>query len=76
MRDTATLLPILCRLSDIAHAEGQISSAELSKACAEYEDEMIPRSFGWVQKSGGSKLMVPSPASEIQRLPLTRVTAN
>ncbi|KAH7393682.1 hypothetical protein BKA64DRAFT_746705 [Cadophora sp. MPI-SDFR-AT-0126] len=57
MRDAATILPLLVRL--YTHAQqGKGSSTEaITAACKEYEDEMIHRTFEWVAKSGGSKIL-------------------
>lgn len=59
MRDTSVLLPILVKLAKKCHSTGKgLVLADLNAACKEYEDEMIPRGFGWVRKSGGDTLMV------------------
>lgn len=58
MRDTATALPLLQRLAEIKDAAGEISENAIASACKEFEDEMIPRGMEWVQKSGGSKIVV------------------
>lgn len=57
MRDTATLLPILMQLNEKAKS-GKVSTATVEAACNEYEAEMIPRAFGWVDKSGGTNAFV------------------
>jgi len=58
MRDVATVLPLLKRLDDRANATGSVPNEMVVEACMEYEAEMIPRAFEWVQKSGGSTLCV------------------
>lgn len=57
MRDTTSLLPVLLELSNKAKA-GSLSSNDVEDACKRYEDEMIPRAFEWVAKSGGTKFFV------------------
>jgi hypothetical protein len=57
MRDTATLLPILLNLNRLAQSR-PLQNADFEAACKEYEDEMMPRAFKWVEKSGGTKLFV------------------
>lgn len=58
MRDVATVLPLLSKLSDIMEASSSVSTGTVAELCNEYEAEMIPRAFEWVQKSGGSKIVV------------------
>jgi hypothetical protein len=58
MRDAATILPLLKKLSEIKEAEGVLSQGSVARLCKEYEDEMIPRAFEWVKKSGGSEIVV------------------
>lgn len=53
MRDTATALPIILRLAQAAEANKSPSKEDYRTACEDYEKEVIPRSFEWVQKSGG-----------------------
>ncbi|KAK3112403.1 hypothetical protein LTR53_011350 [Teratosphaeriaceae sp. CCFEE 6253] len=57
MRDTATILPILVRLDRQYRESRQLSRGVVKQACAEYEDEMIPRAFSWVRKSGGRTIV-------------------
>ncbi|KAK5688095.1 hypothetical protein LTS10_000073 [Elasticomyces elasticus] len=57
MRDTATMLPILVRLNQEAQGDRNLSRSAIQMACAEYEDEMIPRAFAWVRKSGGRTII-------------------
>ncbi|KAF5859194.1 hypothetical protein ETB97_003207 [Aspergillus alliaceus] len=58
MRDTATALPLIERLAVMSNPGVRPTTEDISRACEEYEAEMIPRSFSWVQKSGG-KTVVP-----------------
>lgn len=58
MCDTATALPLLVRLSGMASLDGRVDSSEVKQACKEYEKEVIPRAFEWVQKSGGGNMVV------------------
>lgn len=54
LRDTTALLPVLLDLSNKSKV-GSLSSEDVENACKTYEDEMIPRAFEWVAKSGGTK---------------------
>lgn len=56
--DTATALPLLVRLSTMASSNGSVDPRDVRQACKEYEGEMIPRAFEWVQKSGGGNMVV------------------
>jgi hypothetical protein len=58
MLDTTIILPLLKRLQKSAKATGTNTSREVSEACAEFEREMIPRAFYWVNESGGCKAVV------------------
>jgi hypothetical protein len=62
LSDTATVLPLLARLSSMALASplGKVEKSEIIKACGEFEAEMMPRAFEWVKKSGGDKMVVRS----------------
>ena len=53
MQDTATALPLLKQLNQEKVLEHVIKIDDISRACMMLEDEMIPRAFSWVQKSGG-----------------------
>jgi hypothetical protein len=57
MRDTSVLLPLLLELNEKAKSDA-LSNVAIGRVCREYEDEMIPRTFSWVQKSGGTAAMV------------------
>lgn len=57
MQDTSVLLPILVKLNDKAKS-GKVGRAEAEAACREYEQEMMPRAFGWVDRSGGTTAFV------------------
>ncbi|KAH7114917.1 hypothetical protein EDB81DRAFT_893025 [Dactylonectria macrodidyma] len=54
MQDTATILPLLTKLASQPYKP---STQDIERAGQEYEDEMIPRAFTWVAKSGGSNFM-------------------
>jgi len=58
MRDTASLLPQLVKLNAQVKSGKLPSTEELAAACKVYEDEMIPRAFDWVRKSGGDQQIV------------------
>lgn len=58
MRDTATALPLLVRLSHLKTSPAGIDSRDVTEACEKYEAEMMPRAFEWVKKSGGANIMV------------------
>jgi 2-polyprenyl-6-methoxyphenol hydroxylase-like FAD-dependent oxidoreductase len=55
MLDTTIIAPLLERLNQAAQKNGSVSTAEVAAACGEYEREMIPRAFEWVELSGGTK---------------------
>ncbi|KAG9256519.1 uncharacterized protein F5Z01DRAFT_697201 [Emericellopsis atlantica] len=52
MRDTAEVLPRILKLKEAAAGPDPLSIIEIKKQCQEYEQDMIPRAFEWVQKSG------------------------
>ncbi|KAK2599701.1 hypothetical protein N8I77_011433 [Diaporthe amygdali] len=54
MRDAAMALPLLVQLAERARS-GELSDKYVEDACETFEDEMIPRTFEWVQKSGGKE---------------------
>lgn len=58
MRDTATLLPIILELFETARTGKSCTTNDIARACQQYGDEMIPRSFAWVKKSGGIQPVV------------------
>jgi hypothetical protein len=58
MLDTTFIAPLLERLNKSAEARGHVSTGEVAAACQEYEKEMIPRAFEWVELSGGTKAVV------------------
>ncbi|KAE8325364.1 FAD/NAD(P)-binding domain-containing protein [Aspergillus sergii] len=62
MQDAATALPLIERLAVSSKSRARPTTEDISRACQVYEDEMIPRSFSWVQKSGG-RTVVPLDAS-------------
>ncbi|KAL2837591.1 hypothetical protein BJX68DRAFT_272986 [Aspergillus pseudodeflectus] len=53
MQDAATALPLIETLAALSKSQARPTTEDISLACQEYEDEMIPRTFSWVQKSGG-----------------------
>lgn len=61
MRDTVSLLSTLLNLSRISTTRS-LSRDDVEHACKEYEDEMMPRAFEWVEKSGDTTLFVSSTA--------------
>ena len=54
MKDAAVLLPFIVQLADSAKLNKHATDLEVMSACERYENEMIPRTFAWVQKSGGT----------------------
>lgn len=54
MKDAAVLLPLIVQLADLAKLNKHATSLQIAGACEKYENEMIPRTFAWVQKSGGN----------------------
>lgn len=57
MRDAAMALPLLVQLAERARS-GELSDKHVEDACETFEGEMIPRTFEWVQKSGGKETIV------------------
>ncbi|PCD39382.1 hypothetical protein FGRA07_00653 [Fusarium graminearum] len=55
MLDAKVIVPFLERLNYLAEKTGSVSEEAIEAACDEYEREMIPRSFDWVEASGGTK---------------------
>ena len=58
MFDTTVAVPLIQRLHDIAETSGRVSTTACAAACREFEAEMIPRAFRWVEDSGGFKAVV------------------
>ena len=54
MKDAAVLLPFIVQLADLAKLNKHATNLEVTSVCERYENEMIPRTFAWVQKSGGT----------------------
>lgn len=59
MCDTVSLLSTLLNLSRISATRG-LSREDVENACKEYEDEMMPRAFDWVEKSSDTNVFVSS----------------
>lgn len=57
MRDAAMALPLLTGLAERAKS-GELEDRQVEDACKSFEDEMIPRTFEWVKKSGGDQAIV------------------
>lgn len=57
MRDAAMALPLLTELAERARS-GELESKQIADVCKAFEDEMIPRTFEWVKKSGGNETIV------------------
>ncbi|KAF4553884.1 FAD-binding domain-containing protein 42 [Elsinoe fawcettii] len=58
MRDTATALPLLSDLAATASTHGgRVITDEVAEKLKLFEDEVMPRAFGWVRKSGGTTLV-------------------
>ncbi|OBS15261.1 hypothetical protein FPOA_13854 [Fusarium poae] len=55
MLDTTVIAPLIQRLDKAMAADGVLETEVVAAACAEYEREMIPRTFYWVEASGGTK---------------------
>ncbi|KUL84953.1 hypothetical protein ZTR_07906 [Talaromyces verruculosus] len=54
MLDAKVILPFMERLNNLAKASGSVSEDAIATACTEYEEEMIPGAFEWVEASGGT----------------------
>jgi hypothetical protein len=57
MRDAAMALPLITRLAERAKSDS-LYDEHFENACKNFEDEMIPRTFEWVKKSGGDVVIV------------------
>lgn len=57
MRDAAMALPLLVELAQRARSD-DLGDKHVEDACKVFEDEMIPRTFEWVKKSGGDETIV------------------
>lgn len=57
MRDAGMALPLLTELAERARS-GELGDKHIEDACKTFEDEMIPRTFEWVKKSGGNETIV------------------
>ncbi|KIW16911.1 hypothetical protein PV08_04101 [Exophiala spinifera] len=57
MRDTETMLPLVTELAEYAEEHKSLPSTVIAEKLAQYEAEMIPRAFEWVEKSGGTTIM-------------------
>ncbi|KAL5592397.1 hypothetical protein FOBRF1_013423 [Fusarium oxysporum] len=55
MLDTTVISPLIQRLDKVMAADGELETEVVAAACEEYESEMIPRTFYWVETSGGTK---------------------
>jgi hypothetical protein len=56
--DCDQALRMLTRLASCASTSGFVDGTAVVQACKEYEDEMMPRAFGWVKASGGANMVV------------------
>ncbi|KAH8763103.1 hypothetical protein F5883DRAFT_716127 [Diaporthe sp. PMI_573] len=63
MRDAAMALPLVTELAERARS-GDLGDKHVEDACKAFEDEMIPRTFEWVKKSGGHET-IPYDSSKI-----------
>lgn len=57
LRDAATILPLLVKLASAARCGNTPTTKDVEIGCRNYEEEMIPRAFEWVQKSGGTNIV-------------------
>ncbi|KAH7475977.1 hypothetical protein FOMA001_g11745 [Fusarium oxysporum f. sp. matthiolae] len=55
MLDTTVISPLIQRLDKAMSTDGVVTNEAIAAACEEYEREMIPRTFYWVETSGGTK---------------------
>lgn len=58
MLDAGQALPLIVDLAAKNKQEKRVANAEIGKALSTFENEMIPRSFEWVKKSGGDNFVV------------------
>lgn len=59
--DTATVLPLISKLAESVSKGHSVSTQDIASALSEFEGEMIPRAFEWVEKSGEQNIMVSVP---------------
>ncbi|KAI5917497.1 hypothetical protein F4810DRAFT_696167 [Camillea tinctor] len=58
MYDAAVILPLISEMVQRAKLLGKpISRAHIEVALKKYENEMVPRAFAWVKKSGGNNFV-------------------
>ncbi|KIW14154.1 hypothetical protein PV08_06935 [Exophiala spinifera] len=57
MRDTATMLPLVTELAEYAEEHKYLPTTVVAEKLDQYEAEMVPRAFGWVEKSGGTTII-------------------
>jgi hypothetical protein len=67
MRDTETILPLIKELAASAKVEGPVPEPLIVEKLRQYEGEMIPRAFTWVEKSGGTSVVVREDELSIDR---------
>jgi hypothetical protein len=52
------MLPLVKGLAIYSDEHKALPMSVVIEKLTQYEDEMIPRAFGWVEKSGGTSAMV------------------
>ncbi|GKT51446.1 ZEB2-regulated ABC transporter 1 [Colletotrichum spaethianum] len=57
MLDAGHMLPFLTDLASRDSEKKPVSTEDIRKAVNEFENEMIPRAFNWVKKSGGDNFI-------------------
>lgn len=58
MLDAGQALPLIVDLAAKNTQDKRVTKDEIGKALSAFENEMIPRSFEWVKKSGGDNFVV------------------
>ncbi|KAL9562746.1 hypothetical protein ACKAV7_013098 [Fusarium commune] len=53
MQDSAMAVPLLAHLDQISREQDHVPSQDIMTLCREFEAEMVPRAFEWVERSGG-----------------------
>ena len=68
MYDSGMVMAKMAHFAQIARSTKRVPRKEIEKAVTEYEEEMIPRAFEWVKKSGGDDFVVSELSSELKFL--------
>ena len=68
MYDSGVVMAKMAHLAQVARSTKRVLRREIEKAVIEYEEEMIPRAFEWVKKSGGDDFVVSELSPDLEIL--------